>query len=71
MSDIRDNFFLLYLEILGNEAKYLETTTMVIGSKDVEFGYPLKFFTIYYRQRDLKLDDLFFRNIRVKNEIFL
>ena len=29
---------------------------MVIGSDDAELGYPLKFLTTFYRQRDLTLE---------------
>ena len=42
--------FVLYLEKVENGAKFLETTMMVIGSNDTEFGYQLKFVTNYNRQ---------------------
>ena len=35
--------FPLYLEELENMAKFLGTTTMVIGNNDAEFGYLLNF----------------------------
>ena len=47
--------FPFYPEKVENGATFLETRTMVIGSNDAEFGHPLKFLTIYYRQRDLTL----------------
>ena len=49
-SEIRNTFwFQLYLEKVENGEKLVETTTMITGSNDTEFGYPLKCLTIYYR----------------------
>ena len=49
----------------------METTTTVTGSNEVKIGYPLKFVTTYYRQRDLT-SGIFFRNICVlKMSIFI
>ena len=48
-------YFPLYLVNVENEAKFSETTTMVISSNSAELGYPLTFLTAYYHQRDLTL----------------
>ena len=42
---------------------------MVSGSDDAEFGYPLKLWTTYYRQRDLTLG--FFSEIKLKTFYFV
>ena len=43
---------------------------MVIGSNDAEFGYPLTFFTIDYRQRDL-IFEVLKKYSRAKNVNFV
>ena len=55
---------------MENEAKLLETTTPIIISNNAEFGYPLKFVTIYYRKRDLTME-VCFRNKHASKMRFL
>ena len=57
MSNLKDswNVFPLFRENAKNEAKFLETKTMIMGRDAAEFGSPWNFLITYYHQRDLTL----------------